>query len=392
MKKQILIILPSLQQGGLFRSLKEAFDVVDLAEHKITVYVYSHNNPCLGRLPEQIRIIADTDHTHYHRRPKALLLHLRILFSKILNDKDKTIYLEEQLHSFVHEKKAEYPAKHYFSDGVDVVISYAMGLCTEMAVNIKADKKYLFFHSSNPGFHSDIAKKCFDHFDNIIAVGKNVQNMLIEAYPKYRDKIALIRNYLDAGNIRWLSDAYKVDTDLYNKKYVLTSVIRIDKEKGADLLVSAASMLKQNGISFIWFIVGDGSCRNDIEQYIIENSLNDDVVITGYKDNPYPYIKCCDIFVHPAYEESFGLAILEALALGKAVVSTDTMGAREVLDDGNNGLLVSIDPKSISEGVLELINSPDLKEEFEKSYTNKNEEERIVYKEKWTAILDGRTL
>ena len=390
--KKIVIILPSLQHGGVQRSLIEAMNVVDTLKYDITVYVYSNCNTLIKLLPQNIKVIVDTDKSHYRRKPKSLLMHIALLFAKIFGRKESAKRFSEKIHAFVHREKSKYPARQYFSDGVDVVISYAMGLCTEMAVEIKADKRFLFFHSSDPNFHRDLSDKYFGKFDNIVAVGENVQMMLKENFPTVSKKIALVKNYIDPENIKKLSEEYIVDTSIYEKKIIITSVIRVDKEKGADLIVSAAQKLKKQKVSFLWYIVGDGITRIEIEKQISDNNLDKNIILVGFKDNPYPYVKCCDIFVHPAYEESFGLSILEALILGKAVISTETMGAKEVLNDGEFGLLVSIDSDSIADAILNIINNPDLKRKYQLAYKDNDKIEKNIYKEKWETILNGGTL
>lgn len=389
--KNIVIILPSLQHGGVQRSLLEALKVINTRKYDITIYVYSNCNTLVDLVPANIKVIIDTDKSHYRRKLKSILLHISLLLAKILKRKEYVKKYSEKIHAFVNRGKSKYPAKKYFSNGVDIVVSYAMGLCTEMAMEIEADKHYLFFHSSDPNFHRDLSDKYFGKFDNIVAVGKNVQLMLKDNFPEHTNKIALIKNYIDPENIKRLSRDYVVDTDIYEKNTVITSVIRVDKEKGADLIVSAAAKLKRQNISFVWYIVGDGGTRAEIEKQIIENSLDKNVILVGFQDNPYPYIKCCDIFVHPAYEESFGLSILEALILGKSVISTETMGAKEVLNNGEFGLLVSIDADSIANAVIKLINNPELKIKLQSSYKY-DEIEKHTYKEKWEKMLNGDTL
>lgn len=390
--KKIVIILPSIQHGGIQRSLLEALNVINTTKYDITVYAYSNYNPLSESLPKDVKVIIDTDKSHYIRKPVSILLHIALLFAKICKNKKNIEKLSKKIKDYIHKEKAKYPAKKYFSQGVDVAISYAMGLCTQMALNIKAERHYVFFHSSDPNFHRDLSDRYFKDFDNIIAVGENVQKMLKETFPLEKEKIGLIKNYIDSDNIEKLADEYTVDTITDDKRVIITSVIRVDKEKGADLVVSAAARLKECGVLFKWYIVGDGSQRNEIEAQIQIKNLTEDVVITGYKENPYPYIKTCDIFVHPTYEESFGLAILEALILGKAIVSTETMGAKEVLNNGEFGVLVPINSEAIAVAVIQIVD--DLKSEclIQQTYKSNNEYHKFTYKQKWETILDGGIL
>ncbi len=390
--KKIVIILPSIQHGGLQRSLLEALNVIDTTKYDITVYAYSHYNPLAESLPKDVKVIIDTDKSHYVRKPVSIFLHIALLLSKIFRSKKNIEKYSKKIKGYLHSEKAKYPAKNYFSQGVDVAISYAMGLCTQMALNIKADKHYVFFHSSDPNFHRNLSDKYFKDFDNIIAVGENVQKMLKENFPVEKEKIGLIKNYIDSENVEKLADEYTVDTLTDDKRVIITSVIRVDKEKGADLIVSSAAKLKECGVSFKWYIVGDGAQRDEIEAQIQANNLAGNVVITGYKENPYPYVKACNIFVHPTYEESFGLAILEALILGKMVVSTETMGAKEVLNNGEFGTLVPINSEAIAIAVADIVDDLKYGCLIRQTYKYNNEHHKITYKQKWESILDGGKL
>ena len=158
------------------------------------------------------------------------------------------------------------------------------------------------------------------------------------------------------------------------------------------MIVSAATKLNECGIPFKWYIVGDGSQRDEIETQIKINSLVDNVIITGYKENPYPYIKACDIFVHPTYEESFGLAILEALILGKTIVSTETMGAKEVLNNGEFGTLVPINSDAIATAITETVEKLKSGYPIQQTFKVNNEYHKVTYKQKWETILDGGIL
>lgn len=390
--KKAVIFLPSIQHGGLQRSLLEALSVVDATKYDITVYAYSHFNPLAESLPENVKVIIDTDKSHYIRKPVSVFLHIALFVAKIFRNKKNIEKFSKKIKDFVHREKAKYPAKKHFPQGVDVAISYAMGLCTQMALNVKADKHYVFFHSSDPNFHRDLSDKYFKDFDNIIAVGENVQQMLKENFPQEKEKIVLIKNYIDSNKTEEAADEYKVDTDADDNRLIITSVIRVDKEKGADLAVSAATRLREHGVHFKWYIVGDGAQREEIETQIQADNLAQDIVITGYKENPYPYIKACDIFVHPTYEESFGLAILEALILGKTVVSTKTMGAEEVLNNGEFGALVSINSEAIAVAVTEIADKLKSGCPIKQTYKYDNEHHKNVYKQKWETMLDGEIL
>ena len=91
--KTIVIFLPSIQHGGIQRSLLEALNAVDTTKYDITVYAYSHYNPLADSLPKDVKVIIDTDKSHYIRKPLSIFLHIVLLFAKICkNKKNKRLY------------------------------------------------------------------------------------------------------------------------------------------------------------------------------------------------------------------------------------------------------------------------------------------------------------
>ncbi|MCK7491819.1 MAG: glycosyltransferase [Comamonadaceae bacterium] len=89
-----------------------------------------------------------------------------------------------------------------------------------------------------------------------------------------------------------------------------------------------------------------------MEARIADWGLANSVRLLGYRDNVYPYLRRADLFVHTCEFEGFGYTLLEALACGTAVVSTDCpYGPREILGDSEYGVLVPPnDPAALADG------------------------------------------
>ena len=156
----------------------------------------------------------------------------------------------------------------------------------------------------------------------------------------------------------------------------------------SDIAVKTAYILKKQGVNFTWYFVGDGVERIKLEKLIDQYQLCDNIVITGYVDNPYPYIKLCDIYIQTSYEEAQPLAVLEAMVLGKAVVSTKTVGGKYILENGKKGVLTDMNSESMAEGILSLVNDVDRRKSFENTYTlEDNLREKEVYVRKINELL-----
>ena len=245
----------------------------------------------------------------------------------------------------------KYEKVHYFSDDVeyDLAVSYIQSYTAKFVVeNVKTKRKVMFYHGSTDEFH-DVNEKAMQHFERIYCVSKGAQKAVQVFYQQYADKIDCLENYVDAESVRNKADEFVPD---YPKdKLILCSCGRITSIKGYDLAVGAAEILKKSGLDFKWYFVGDGVDRPKIESLISEKQLNDNIEITGLQDNPYPYIKNCDIYVQPSYEESYGLTIIEAQILEKLIVSTATVGGQSIINDGENGVIADINSESIAQKI-----------------------------------------
>lgn len=393
MKKKILFLTTQFNHGGVERSLVEVCKHLDPKKYDITLFLRNDKTELVYLLPDYVKVIINKD-GHYHRNLKAIYFHGIINVCKILKKHESKNKYEKKLKEYIELKKVENPAKRFFkNEHFDVVVSYTVHLCTEMAIRISADKHYVFFHSEEADFHSDITSRTFPLYDKIVAVGPGVEILLRDNFPQFNDKIIQLCNYIDADKIYKLAEE-KVDLIEETKKknrLMLATSARMVTEKGYELAVGAAKILRDNNIDFEWYFLGDGSERENIDKLIQEYKLNDRVHVMGFQMNPYPYVSNCDIYVHPAYLEAQPLAIMEAIVLGKAIVSTDCLGGKAVLEGGKKGHLVAQNAQSIAEGILKFINEPDLKKSYENRYSlEDNIREKREYAENWDKLLSQK--
>lgn len=387
MKRKILFLTSQFGHGGVELSLLEAFKVIDPLKYDLTLLVRYDNAKTIHLIPEHVNVIINKD-GHYYRSSKVIFFKVLTIIGRILRNKELNDKYNKKIEQYIHKKKVKNPYNKYFrKSSFDVVISYTVHTCTEMALEIPADKHYVFFHSGNAKFHKEITEKTFPKYDKIIAVGSGVQKILCAEFPQEKNKIVLLSNYIDMPLIIEKSKE-PISAKKQKDKLYLCTASRIDKEKGIDILVCAALLLKNYNINFKWYVIGDGGEIGSIEQMIDKYQLNNYISLVGFQENPYPYMALCDIYVQPSYEEAQPLAILEAIALGKAIVSTDTLGGRAILDNGSKGIIVPVSPKGVADGIMKLIDNPDLKKSLEKVYTlDDNINEKKQYIRDWDILL-----
>ena len=144
---------------------------------------------------------------------------------------------------------------------------------------------------------------------------------------------------------------------------MLTNIGYLNEQKAqADLLQAFKKILDRRSDVRL-FIIGWGPLENKLKQMTEHLGLEDKVIFTGKltRSQVFEVLSITDIFVLSSHWEGFGIALAEAMALGKPVVSTDTDGSREVVENGKTGILVPIgNPQLLAEAILYLLERPDL--------------------------------
>ena len=284
----------------------------------------------------------------------------------------------------------KYEKERYFSDDVeyDLAVSYIQSYTAKFVdENVKAKRKVMFYHGSTDEFH-DVNEKAMQNFEQIHCVSKGAQKAVQGFYPQYADKIDCLENYVDAESVRQRANEFVPNYPM--DKLILCSCGRITSVKGYDLAVGAAEILKKSGLDFKWYFVGDGVDRSKIEALISEKQLDDYIVITGLQDNPYPYIKNCDTYVQPSYEESYGLTIIEAQILGKTIVSTATIGGQSIINDGENGVIANINAESIAKKINLIYQDKDLQQSIQNTLAKIDySKDYLRFRNDWKKLLEG---
>lgn len=194
-------------------------------------------------------------------------------------------------------------------------------------------------------------------YDNIIGVSSQITEEFRVLCPQLSSKTKIVYNALDRDEIKAKSEE-DIDSDfkkiLRNRLFLLT-VGRMEEQKGYDTALKTALLLKSKGLSFLWGFIGDGSKMSEIQKQIVEYGLENETLIFGRRDNPYPFMKQCDIYVQPSRHEGYCLTVIEAKLLGKVIVCTDFTGVREQINDGKNGIIVSRDnPEVLANAIISI--------------------------------------
>ena len=225
-------------------------------------------------------------------------------------------------------------------------------------------------------------KRWFSKLDGHVAVSKPAKQFVNKYFPADYN---IIPNGIDT---RHFSPKVAPIDELCDGKLNILFVGRLEKRKGADYLLRAYERVKRDIPNSRLIIVGPGTkLRDKYEKQVKKRSLKDVVFVgrTSHEELPR-YYKTADVFCTPATGwESFGIVLLEAMAVGKPIVASNIEGYASILTHGAEGLLVPPkDEKSLAQALTSLLNDEKLRQEMgakgilkAKEYDWKNVAQRV---------------
>lgn len=196
--------------------------------------------------------------------------------------------------------------------------------------------------------------------DGIVAVSQGVGDDLARMTALPREGISVIYNPVVTPDLfdkaqaplehRWLGQ---------NKPPVILGVGRLTKQKDFESLIRAFARVRTEWDCRL-VILGEGELRPELEQLVRELNVQDSVELPGFVDNPFSWMSRVELFVFSSAWEGFGNVLVEAMACGTPVVSTDCpSGPSEILEEGKWGALVPVgDVEALADRILEALHAP----------------------------------
>ena len=198
----------------------------------------------------------------------------------------------------------------------------------------------------------------------VIAVSQAVADGLIEQDIFERDKIVVIHNGVDLGRFAKTREDNSAERQKIGAKFCVGTIGELAPIKGHENFLRAAAIVSSRRADVDFAIAGTDKSRTGenqrlLERMIDELNLRQCVRITGWADDMVALLGTLDVFVSASRSESFGIAMVEAMAGGVPVVATMTAGAREIIDADKTGVLVPIgDAEALAEAIRKLLDDP----------------------------------
>jgi glycosyltransferase involved in cell wall biosynthesis len=155
-----------------------------------------------------------------------------------------------------------------------------------------------------------------------------------------RSRLLCIPGGVDMDRLHGAMPVDRSVLGLADEDHVLIWVGRMDPIKGLETLIPAFAKVSLGEGRCKLVLVGDGPTRKRVDTLVRRHALGDKVLTLGRRDDVYGLLRMADAFVFPSLTEGFPNSLLEAMAVGLPVVTTDVPGCRDLVTDGENGLLV----------------------------------------------------
>ncbi len=196
--------------------------------------------------------------------------------------------------------------------------------------------------------------------EQIVCISHHNAELLKKAFPQFQERIVVIHNGLRLPQQTALSsrelEILKQDLDLPQMSKIILSVGTLHPRKGYLDLLKAFSRVSKEHQDWYLIIAGEGPQKAEITEMINQNQLSDKVRLLGYRNDLGKIYQLAEIFVLASHQEAFGLVIVEALHAGKAIIATKAGGVPEIIENGENGILVEPkNPDLLAQKLISLI-------------------------------------
>ena len=383
MKKKMLIVSHALELGGAERSLIGLLDALNPDVWEIDLFLLRHEGELMDAIPEYVNLRPQVSAYTVLARPMKDTLregHVLLTAARLAGRIAAKQY--EKKHGFTESGVSlEYSHKFTYrlmpkiqpDTEYDLAISFLTPhyIC---AHSVRAKKKIAWIHTdySRVQVNRESELKMWERYDHIASISDAVTESFVDNFPELKKKIVLIENILPEKLIRRQADAFSVDTEMPPKGIRLLSVGRFCTAKNFDNVPDICARLLETGLDVYWYLVGFGGDEMLIRQKIKEAGMEARVIVLGKKENPYPYIKACDLYVQPSRYEGKAVTVREAQMLGKPVVITRYSTSSSQLEEGVDGVIAPMDNAGCAEGIAELLQDTKKRKQLACKCTGRN--------------------
>jgi len=349
-KKKVIFVVPSLRGGGGERVAATLLESLQRSSSNIKLILVLFDVESTGSLRP------DIDVRYLNVRKSRDIIYTIKKFFKVFFNLSRIIK---------NESPCTILGFMDYSNVVSIIGNWLSGKKNRVIISVH-NIPIVQMRECAPNFWEKIMGLLINIFyskaDSIIAVSKHVGDDLVKNSKINKKLIHIINNPIDIDRINYLSNEDVAEEFFNEDAPIILSVGRLSKEKGFEYLLKAFSLLKERSNARL-VILGEGKEEANLKKLSKELGIDKQVLFLGFKDNPYKYMKRSTIFVFPSLYESFGIAMVEAMACGIPVIATKSYeGIEDIIEHEKNGLLIPVaDENSLAESMFRLLNDEELR-------------------------------
>ena len=389
MRKKILIASYDLEIGGVERSLISMLNNFDYERYDVDLLLYNHSGEFMPLIPKDIKLLPENIKYKSIRLGIGTLIkagEYNLAFQRLRAKYGYEYRRDKSLDDTYQMQLMWKYCNPYFpmvEEEYDIAISY-LWPHDFVAEKVRAKKKIAWIHTdySNISPDRNIDLEVWDKFDSIVGVSEKCVATFLKLYPSLKKKCVVVENITSPEFIRKMSEE-QVSEEFEKDKFNLLTVARFSHAKGIDQGVEAIRLLRDRGINNIkWYIVGYGGDENKIRELITRYSLENMIEILGKRDNPYPYMKMCDLYMQPSRYEGKAVTVVEAQILAKPILITNYPTAHSQVVGEVDGEICELSIEGIANGIEKFYRDRELLERYrsnceDRNYENKEELKKL---------------
>ena len=391
--KKIIIVSHAMEIGGAERALLGLINSFDYSKYQVDLFLMRQAGELLKFIPEKVNILP-MNQAQYLAVPIRELVaahEIKMLYGRL---KAKCLARRRiKKAGFKKDNQVELTYSHKYTwkymDDInsnteyDLAISFLTPhyICLE---HVRAKKKVAWIHTDYSIIDIDVETELsmWEAYDYIASISEKATEAFLKKFPTLQDKIIGIDNIVTNS---MMEEQANGDIELELKKeecFNLLSIGRFVHAKNFDNVPLICQSILKSGIDVRWYLIGFGGDEQLIRERIKQYGMEEHVVILGKKDNPYPYIKACDIYIQPSRYEGKAVTVREAQILHKPVIITDFPTAHSQVEDGYDGVIVPLDNKRCADEIVRVIKDKNLQNQLienmkKTDYSNEKEVEKI---------------
>lgn len=378
-KQSILFVMNTMGRAGAERALLELIKMFDPEQFNIYLYVLIPRGELFGEVPDYVKVLnKKIDTGSVLSRRGSVFVAYCLLKSAFGKDSLKKAWqrfakIKKMKAGQEKKKKVDKILRRMLADGqeglersFDLAVAYLEGPATwYVAEKVQAKKKAAFVHVdySQAGYDKEVDLGCYEKIQQIFTVSNEVKKGFLEVYPEYEDKTEIFFNIINRESILEKSRKDGGFTDSWGGFRILT-VGRLNYQKGYDIAIEAAHILKEQGRKFRWYVIGEGDEQKKLQKQIQKAGLKESFILMGAVSNPYPYFRQTDLYVSSSRFEGKSIVIEEAQILGKPIIATRCTAIEEQISHGLDGWIAEQDAKSIADAIAGMMDHPEMCREY----------------------------